>query len=188
MGDNVNCSSEIYKMIFETAYPHCIRYTRYTYFAFKILQSWMRRSSKSTLWSGNTFELEGQLESVIFSNWDNTICKGHVVGLFAAYLDVMKKKYDGFLQFLFSNCVDRISWCHVTKYTILAEICNGLEDIGLMTETKFITALYNSLTLSHLCSASTKVYTIVCNKLTKDVWQDTFGSHLKNFVITWETE
>ncbi|XP_058799448.1 uncharacterized protein LOC131668955 [Phymastichus coffea] len=188
VGDSTKSSKEIYKIIFEIAYPHCIRYTGYTYFAFKIMQSWMQRSSKTHLWSGNSFELEGQLESVIFSNWDNSICKANVVGLFAAYLDVMKNKYDGFLQFLFSSCVENISWCHVTKYTILAAICSGLEDINLMTDSQFISALYNSLTLNHLSSASSKVYTIICNKLTKDVWQATFGAHVKNFVITWETE
>lgn len=188
LGGNVNCSHEIYKIIFKIIYPQCIRYTRYTYFGFKILQTWMRRTSKIGLWSDNSLELEEKLEAIIFSNWDNTICKSNVVGLFAIYLDVMKNKYDDFLHYLFYRCVERISWCHVTKYVILSEICDSLDDIELVTESKFISNLFNSLTINHLCSASTKIYTNICKKLSADLWKSTFGEHLKNYVITWEAE
>ena len=188
LGDHVNCSHEIYKKIFEFVCPLCTGYTCYTYLAFKILQTWMQRTTKIGFWKENSLKFEEKLEAVIFSNWDNAICKANVVGLFGVYLKVMKEKYEDFLPYLFYSCVERISWCHVTKYVILSEICDALDNIDLMTDSKFISNLFNSLTINHVCSASTKVYTIICNKLSKELWKETFGDHLRNYVITWEAE
>ncbi|XP_001601186.3 uncharacterized protein LOC100116772 [Nasonia vitripennis] len=188
LGNNVDYSHEIYERIFNAVYLQCIRYTRYTYFAFKILQTWMQRTSKTDFWSGDTIALEKRLEAVIFSNWDNKICKANIVGIFSLYLHAMQQKYSDFLDYLFYSCVERISWCHVTKYAILAEICHALARLDLLTEPKFISSLFNSLTVKHLCNASTKVYTIISNKLTGEMWKATFGEHLRNYICTWEAE
>lgn len=187
--NNANCSHQVYDRIFNSLYLHCIRYTRYTYLAFKILQTWMQRTSRrADFWSGDTLALEKRLEAVIFSNWDNTICKANVVGAFSLYLRVMQHKYSDFLEYLFYSCVERISWCHVTKYTILAEICKALGSVDLLIESKFISCLFNSLTVKHLCNASTKVYSIISNRLSAELWKATFGEHLRNYISTWEAE
>lgn len=186
--DRSNDFNDIYEMIFQTIYPHCMQYTSYTYFAFKILQMWMERTSNGSFWTNNTLVIEEKLEAIIFSNWDNSICKTNIVVIFAAYLKIMNEKYQDYIIFLFHTCVEKISWCHVTKYLILSEICRVLDDIKLLTESNFITNLFNSLTISYLCSYSTKVYSNICNKLSKELWISTFGEHLKNYIVTWEAE
>ena len=184
-----NFSLDLFHEVFYIIYPNCIRYTRYTYFASKLLLKWMQRVCKTIFWSTiDSLQIEEQLEAILFSNWDNAICKANFVSIFGLYLKATRDRYDDYLSYLFHISVQKISWCHVTKYIILAEICILIEDVKLITEQKFISNLFNSLSVSHLCSASSKVYTIICNKLSIDLWKKTFGEHLKNYVITWEAE
>lgn len=186
--DSTNDLNDIYEFIFQTIHSHCVKYTPYTYFAFKILQTWMKKTSNNSFWSNNSVDVEEKLESIIFSNWDNSICKANIVEIFASYLSIMEQKYENYVAFLFDTCIKKISWCHVTKYVILSEICRALDNIELLTESNFISNLFNSLTISYLCSYSSKIYSNICKKLTKDLWISTFGAHLNNYVVTWEAE
>ncbi|KAJ8686191.1 hypothetical protein QAD02_021985, partial [Eretmocerus hayati] len=188
LNQKLSYSSRIYTRIIEIVYPHCIEYTQHTYFSFKILQSWLFKSSTTSFWVGHTRELEQMLETVLFSNWDNTISRTSVVAVLTAYLSIMKEKYEGFLPYLFYRCVENISWHHVSKYTILAEICHSLNDNDLIKERKFVSNLFNSLTCPHLCNASTKVFLCISNKLSQDEWKATFGEILRSYVTAWESE
>lgn len=187
---NYNDNFEIYNKILQIVFNDCIRYTRYTHLAFKLAQFWMQRTTKiENFWfSSFTTTYEEKLEAIIFSNWDNAICKSNVVGLFSSYLIVMKKKYQDFLPYLFNSCVEKISWCHVNKYIILTEICNASDDVQSMIDSKFISNLFNSLTINHLSNASTKLYNVICEKLSPNSWKIIFGEHFKNYVVTWEIE
>ncbi|XP_014235678.1 uncharacterized protein LOC106658298 [Trichogramma pretiosum] len=189
LGNSHVISLDVYRHAFDCLYPHCIRYTSFTYMSFRLLRSWMRRIEKTDFWSSDVcLDIEEKLEAIIFSNWNNVMCKSSFVKVFNQYLLAMQSKYDDYLEYLFHCCVDKISWCHVSKYAILAEICVYLPNIDLMTDFQFLSNLFNSLTLGHLSSASTRVYSIICGRIDKDRWKSAFGEHLKNYVIDWEAE
>ncbi|CAK9817181.1 Thyroid adenoma-associated protein homolog [Anthophora plagiata] len=184
-------SNRICLLIFDVIFEHCIRYTKYSYFAYKILYLWLKRTRNTNFWSTcSDLHLEQQLEEIIFSNWCNTINeirKQNSVLIFNMYLKIMNKKYNGYLEYVFKHCVDTISWQNKLKYVILAEICEIWDNVEVITSRDFLLSLCTSLTNYHLCSAGTKVYLAIVKKLSENDWKKAFGDIMNYLFHHWES-
>nr|XP_033188778.1 uncharacterized protein LOC117156129 isoform X2 [Bombus vancouverensis nearcticus] len=189
----VNCSkiysNDICFLIFDVIFEHCIRYTKHSYFAYKILYMWLQRTIDTTFW--NTYsEVEQRLEAIIFSNWCNAIndiSKQNSALIFNMYLKIMENKYNGYLEYLFKHCVNTISWQNELKYDILAEICEVLDKIKIITSYDFLFSLCTSLTKYYLRSAGTKVYLAIIKKLSENEWKEAFGDIMNYLFHHWES-
>ncbi|KAK1119145.1 hypothetical protein K0M31_013642 [Melipona bicolor] len=182
-------SNDIFFLIFDVIFDHCIRYTKYSYFAYKILCTWLQRTINTTFWSTYS-KIEQRLEMIIFSNWCNAIndiSKQNSALIFNMYLKIMEKKYDRYLEYLFKHCVDTISWQNEIKYDILAEICEIWDETKIITSRDFLFSLCNSLTKYYLRSPGTKVYLAIVKKLSENEWKKAFG-HIMNYLFHhWES-
>ncbi|XP_043262720.1 uncharacterized protein LOC122403313 isoform X1 [Colletes gigas] len=191
----VNCK-EIYSdddvcvLILNVVYEHCIKYTKHSYFAYKILYLWLRRTMDTDFWNTCDIVIEQKLEAIIFSNWCNAIneiSKQNSTSVFNMYLKIMEEKYNGYLEYVFKYCVDKISWQNEIKYDILAEICQVWDNVKIMTSHDFLFSVSTSLTKHYLRSAGTKVYIAIIKKLSEDEWKETFG-HIINYLFhDWGT-
>lgn len=184
-----NCQPHLYPIytrIFEILHSHCKIYTNYSYLAFKILQTWMKRTAKSEFWSNCPEALEEALEEVVFSNWDNSISKQSVASIFRSYLDIVETKYKGYAVCLLGKCIDEIPWNHVNKFHILAELCAAISNVRILTDRSFITNLIESLEDTSLRTAASKVYFIVSEKLNEDQWREAFAGQVMAYVEKWE--
>lgn len=182
-------SNNVLCIIFKIIYPHCVQYTTYSYFAYKILNTWLHRSLYTDFWDTNSLLIEQQLEMIIFSNWCNSINdinKQNATFIFNTYLRIMIEKYSGFVEYIF-NCIDSLSWQNETKYIILAEVCNMPKcRIAMITSEHFLLLLSTSLTKNHLRCAGTKVYMNILKRLTEKDWKKSFDSVIKYLVYQWE--
>ncbi|XP_029045659.2 uncharacterized protein LOC114877348 [Osmia bicornis bicornis] len=183
-------SNDICELIFGIVFEHCIQYTKHSYFAYKILYTWLQRTMNTNFWDTCNLELEQNLEAIIFSNWCNSIneiSKQNSTLIFKTYLKIMEKKYDGYLEFLFRHCVDTISWQNEIKYDILAEICEIWDNTKIMTSYKFLLSLCTSLTKYYLRSGGTKVYLAIVKKLNESEWKAAFGDIMNYLFHYWES-
>lgn len=181
-------TEEICAISFEILYENCIRYKKYTYLAYKVLQTWLRRTSEINFWEENDSKIEKKLESLIFSNWDNSIkevSKQNSTSIFNQYLRIMDSKYERFLCSMFQDCLDNMSWLSETKYVILTEICDVWDNIKTMTEKNFIVPIFTCLEKNYLRSSGTKLYNIISNKLSDEQWKDTFGYAITHVILQW---
>lgn len=175
---------------FEIIHKYCMTYTKYTYFAFKLLDYWLKKTNKTEFWCDNDPEIENKLEAVIFSNWDNCIneiAKINASDVFPAYLRIMIDKYDGFLEHIFRDCIDNLSWQRKTKFVILAEIIklwNGLPEFN----DGEINLIFQSLTKHHLKHSAAKLYLIVLSKMNEEKWNKTMRDCLYKYAKIWEQE
>ncbi|XP_053978286.1 uncharacterized protein LOC128876172 [Hylaeus volcanicus] len=177
-------------LMFDTVYEHCIKYTEHSYFAYKILYLWLHRTMDTNFWNTCDLITEQRLEAIIFSNWCNAISeisKQNSVSIFNMYLKIMEKKYNGYLEFVFKHCVDKISWQNEIKYDILAEICEVWDNTTIITSRDFLFSLSTSLTKYYLRSAGTKVYIAIIKKLSEDQWKRAFGYIMNYLFHHWET-
>ncbi|XP_076752262.1 uncharacterized protein LOC143424222 [Xylocopa sonorina] len=182
-------SNDICLLIFGTIFEHCIKYTKRSYFAYKILYMWLQRTMSTNFWS-TCSEVEENLEAIIFSNWCNAIneiSKQNSVLIFNMYLKIMGKKYSGYLEYLFKHCIDAISWQNELKYDILAEVCNVWDNTKIITSYDFLLSLSTSLTKYCLRSAGTKVYLVIIKKLNENEWKEAFGPVICYLFHYWES-
>lgn len=184
-------SNDVCFLIFDVIYEHCIKYTKHSYFAYKILYMWLQKTinTENNFWITYS-ELEQKLEAIIFSNWCNAISeisKQNSGLIFNMYLKVMERKYSGYLKYLFKHCVDTISWQNELKYDILAEICKVWNETKIITSYNFLLSLCNSLTKHYLCSAGTKVYLAIVKKLSENEWKEAFRDIMYYLFHHWES-
>ncbi|XP_078038510.1 uncharacterized protein LOC144470832 [Augochlora pura] len=189
----VNCkkiyTNDVSPLIFYITYEHCIKYTKHSYFAYKVLHLWLHRTMNTHFWDTCELAVEKKLEAIIFSNWCNAISeisKQNTTSIFNMYLKIMEKKYDGYLEFIFKHCIDKISWQNEIKYDILATICEVWDNVGAMTSSEFLLSLSTSLTKYNLRSAGTKVYIAIVKKLSEDEWKKAFGCTIHYLFHHWE--
>nr|XP_033325425.1 uncharacterized protein LOC117219953 isoform X1 [Megalopta genalis] len=189
----VNCNeiytNDVCSLTFYMTYEHCIKYTKHSYFAYKVLHLWLHRTMNTYFWDMCELVIEKKLEAIIFSNWCNAISeisKQNTISIFNMYLKIMEKKYDGYLEFIFAHCIDKISWQNEIKYDILAEICEVWNNVGAMTSSEFLLSLSTSLTKYNLRSAGTKVYIAIVKKLSEDEWKKAFGCTIHYLFHHWE--
>ncbi|XP_076662007.1 uncharacterized protein LOC143365583 [Halictus rubicundus] len=189
----VNCkeiyTNDVCALVFDVTYKHCLKYTKHSYFAYKVLQLWLHRTMSTHFWDTCKSITEIRLEVIIFSNWCNAIneiSKQNTVSIFNMYLRIWEKKYDGYLNYIFKHCVDRISWQNEIKYDILAEICEVWDNLEAMTSSEFLLPLSTSLTKYNLRSAGTKVYIAIVKKLSDDEWKKAFGCTIHYLFHHWE--
>ncbi|XP_046431030.1 uncharacterized protein LOC124184897 isoform X1 [Neodiprion fabricii] len=183
-------AGEICKLPFEVLYKNCTRYTKYTYLAYKVLYAWLQRTSKTDFWEKNDFIFEKKLEIIIFSNWNNSIkevSKQNSTSIFNQYLRIMNQKYEGFLQFLFKDCLDNISWLNETKYVILSEVFDVWDNVNVMVQGDFILCTFTCLTKNYLRSSGTRLYNIISTKLGETQWKNAFGYPISHMVRQWES-
>lgn len=175
--------------IFDLIYRDCLKYTKYSYFAYKVLRMWCETTMDTCFWHGSDIILEQKLEAIIFSNWSNVIndVSKQNAQIFNMYLRIMSKKYDRFLEYMFEMCVANISWQNEAKYVILTEICQLWDNVEAMTREKFLRGLCISLTKNPLRCGGTKLYLIILRKVNGDEWEKTFGKALTKF-IRWKTK
>jgi len=178
--------------IFDVIYKNCMKYTRYSYFAYKVLHMWLKRLKETSdirFWHETNCIIERKLEAIIFSNWFNAlndICKQNIQ-IFNIYLRIMSQKYNGFLKHIFDMCIKDISWQNETKYIILAEICQVWDATKVMTTKSFLFNLCISLTKNSLRYGGTKLYLIILRKLNEDEWKEAFGNIIKCVIDQWES-
>lgn len=176
------------EMPFEVLYRNCTRYTKYTYLAYKVLHAWLQRTSETDFWYTCDPLLERKLETIIYSNWDNSIkevSKQNSTSIFNQYLKIMSKKYPGFLSFAFQDCIENISWLNETKYVILTEICRVWDNIEDIVDLEFILNIFTSLTRNYLRSSGTKLYNAISNKLNEEQWKLAFKDPIDLIVKDW---
>lgn len=175
--------------MYDVIHRNCLKYTRYSYFAYKVLHMWLKRTSETHFWRDSDIELEQKLEAVIFSNWSNALNEipKQNAQIFNTYLRAMSTKYDGFLEHVFEVCVEKLSWQNETKYTILAEVCQLWDNVEAMTRRDFLFGLCVSLTKNSLRCGGTRLYLVILRKLNEDKWQETFGESLRFFIDSWES-
>ncbi|XP_012149072.1 uncharacterized protein LOC100876028 [Megachile rotundata] len=183
-------SNDVCLLIFDNVFEHCIKYTKYSYFAYKILYMWLQRTMNTNFWDTCDLLLEQKLEAIIFSNWCNAIneiSKQNSTLIFKMYLKIMKKKYDGYLEFLFRHCVDKISWQNEIKYDIITEVCEISDNTKVMISHNFLLSLCTSLTKYYLRSGGTKVYLAIVKKLNENEWKEAFGDVMNYLFHNWES-
>ncbi|XP_076247125.1 uncharacterized protein LOC143187061 [Calliopsis andreniformis] len=184
-------SNDVCLLIFDVIYEYCIKYTKYSYFAYKILYMWLNRTMNTNFWDTCDSITEQKLEAIIFSNWCNAIneiSKQNSLSVFNLYLKIMEKKYSGYLGFLYKHCIDNISWTNELKYDIFAEICTVWNNVPAMTSHDFLFPLCITLTKYNLRSAGTKVYIAIIKKLNEDEWKQSFGCIMNYLFHSWEME
>lgn len=189
---------DVLLVMFDVIYRNCIRYTKYSYFAYKVLYIWLKKFQKMsdvTFWHRNDCAVERKLEAIIFSNWSNAIndiCKQNAQ-VFNIYLQIMSQKYgEAFLVYAFKTCCDCMSWQNETKYSILAEIFQVQNALRLIMHTNddmhnFLCDLCIGLTRNSLRCGSTKVYLAIFRKLSEDDWKKWFGDVMKFVIYRWES-
>jgi len=192
-------------IMFDVIYRNCMRYTKYSYFAYKVLHIWLKRFQKisdAAFWHQNDV-IESKLEAIIFSNWTNAIndiCKQNAQ-IFNIYLQIMSQKYgEEFLVYIFKTCCDCMSWQNETKYNILAEILQVQNVFKLMMNPhtspfffqcdyirNFLHNLCIALTRNSLRCGSTKVYLAILRKLNEDEWKEWFKDTIRFVICRWES-
>lgn len=182
----------ILSAMFDIIHRNCMKYTRYSYFAYKVLYVWLKRTFDTFFWHRNEIILEQKLEAVIFSNWSNAFndVPKQNAQLFNMYLRIMSQKYNGFLKHVFDTCDKCISWQDEVKFTILAEVFRLWDNVETMIENLKQDFLYNLFgTLAHksLRCAVTKVYMVILKKLNESEWKEVFGQTVETMIKHWES-
>ncbi|XP_012266082.2 uncharacterized protein LOC105691871 [Athalia rosae] len=179
---------ELLELTFGVLYCNCVRYTRYTHLAYKVLEKWLKRTCETDFWNNDHPNVEKQLEVIIYSNWDNSIkevSKQNSTTIFNQYLRIMNRKYQGFIEFVFNDCLHNTSWSNESKYVILSEICDVWENVEALMEANFVQSMLTSLTKNYLRSSGTKLYNAITNKLSDDQWKNAFGIPISIMVLQW---
>ncbi|KAL6260571.1 hypothetical protein P5V15_008092 [Pogonomyrmex californicus] len=178
-------------IMFDIVYRNCMKYTRYSYFAYKVLSIWLKRlnnTSDARFWNDSNCILERKLEAIIFSNWSNAlndVCKQNAQ-IFNTYLRIMSYKYkETFMDRICRLCLKDMSWQNETKYIILAEIFH-VRDIEVEIMKDFLLHLCTSLTSNFLRCGGTKLYLVILRKLSEAEWKNMFGEIMKFIIHRWE--
>ncbi|KYQ58294.1 Thyroid adenoma-associated protein like protein [Trachymyrmex zeteki] len=179
-------------IMFDVIYRNCMKYTRYTYFAYRVLSVWLKRLRNTTderFWNKQNCILEQKLEAIIFSNWSNVLnnlCKQNAE-IFNMYLRIMLQKHKRtFIDNVYQICLQDMSWQNETKYIILTEILQ-VHDIKVQTMQCFLFELCNSLTKISLRCGGTKLYMTILRKLNEAEWKEMFGEVMKFVINRWES-
>ena len=180
-------------IMFDVICRNCMKYTRYTYFAYRVLSVWLKRLRNTTdarFWDKQNCILEQKLEAIIFSNWSNVLnnlCKQNAE-IFNMYLRIMLQKHKKtFIDNVYQICLQDMSWQNETKYIILTEILQ-VHDIKVQTIQCFLFELCNSLTKISLRCGGTKLYMTILRKLNEAEWKEMFGKVIKFVIDRWESE
>ncbi|XP_043285185.1 uncharacterized protein [Venturia canescens] len=185
-------SPDLVFLAFKVLRKNCLTYTKYSYIAYKILQTWMEKTSEMKFWlEYDTNEIETKLEAIIFSNWDNCIneiSRRNACQIFPIYLKIMSNKYNGFLEYVFENCIQNFSWQNVTKYTILVEVCKISCNLTSIVNSGLIACIFTSLTKNHLKQAGTLLYSTILRKMKANEWEIIFAEDFFRISAEWETE
>lgn len=179
-------------IMFDVIYRNCMKYTRYSYFAYKVLSVWLKRLkniSDARFWNQSDCILERKLEAIIFSNWSNALnnlCKQNAE-LFNLYLRIMSQKYkETFIDYIYHTCLKDLSWQNEIKYVILAEIFQ-VRNMGIQAMSCFLFDLCISLTRNSLRCGGTKLYLVILRKLSEAEWKKIFGKVMKFIISRWES-
>lgn len=179
-------------IMFDVIYRNCMTYTRYSYFAYKVLSAWLKRlknTSDARFWDQTDCILERKLEAIIFSNWSNalnSLCKQNAE-IFNIYLRIMSQKYkETFLDYIYHTCLKDMSWQNETKYVILAEIFQ-IRDMRIQAMSCFLFDLCISLTRNSLRCGGTKVYLVILRRLSEAEWKKMFGKVIEFVIHRWES-
>ncbi|KYM98336.1 Thyroid adenoma-associated protein like protein [Cyphomyrmex costatus] len=179
-------------IMFDVIYRNCMKYTKYTYFGYRVLSVWLKRL-KNTIdacfWDKQNCILEQKLEAIIFSNWSNVLnnlCKQNAE-IFNMYLRIMLQKHKKtFIDNVYQICLRDMSWQNETKYIILTEVLQ-VHDIKVQTMQCFLFELCNSLTKNSLRCGGTKLYMTILRKLSEVEWKEMFGEVMKFIINRWES-
>lgn len=178
--------------IFDVIYRNSMKYTRYSYFAYKVLSMWLKRlknTSAVRFWTENNCILEQKLEAIIFSNWSNALnLSKQNAEIFNTYLQIMVQKYNkAFVDYIYLICYKNMSWQNETKYIILATIFQ-VQDMKIQDlDSSFVFNLCISLTKNSLRCSGTKLYLVILRRLSEDVWKKIFGKVMEFVIICWES-
>ncbi|XP_011875564.1 PREDICTED: uncharacterized protein LOC105566285 [Vollenhovia emeryi] len=191
--ENTTCSEyDALLITFNVIYRNCMKYTRYSYFAYKVLSAWLKRlknTSDARFWDQNDCILERKLEAIIFSNWSNALnnlCKQNAE-IFNTYLRIMLQKYkETFVDYIYRMCLEDMSWQNETKYVILTEICQ-VWNMGIHAMSCFSFDLCISLTRNSLRCAGTKLYLVILRRLSEAEWKKVFGEVMEYLIGRWES-
>lgn len=182
-------SSNIFPLLFEVIQKYCITYTKHIYFAFKLLDIWLKKSRDIDFWKDNNSTIEKNLEAIIFSNWDNCIneiAKINASHLFPVYLKIMRDKYNGFLEYALKTTTEYLSWLNPTKFIIVAEICKIYH---VYPKVPYLEVnIFQSLTKSHLKHVGTKLYVALLDKMDLELWNKLIKNSLYLNAKKWESE
>ncbi|XP_014468561.1 PREDICTED: uncharacterized protein LOC106741269 isoform X2 [Dinoponera quadriceps] len=191
----------ILSIMFDIIYRNCMKYTRYSYFAYKVLHVWLKRTYDTRFWYQSDIVLEQKLEAILFSNWSNAYndVPKQNAQLFSIYLRIMSEKYNGFLEHIFDICdKSRIKsskssklWHDETRFTILAEVLRLWDNVETMIENlteDFVFNLCSTLAYKSLRCAATKVYMVILRKLSESEWKKVFGKTVKIVIEQWESK
>lgn len=194
---NFTMTDTLFEITFDVIYRNCIKYTRYSYYAYKVLYVWVEKLKKTPdilFWSRNNCILERKLEAIIFSNWSNAlndICKKNAQ-IFKMYLEIMLQKYDNMElesvgSAIVNECLLNISWRNKIKYIILTELVQVLSCSKIITE-PFLLCLCSTLTRNSLHSCGTKLYVTILKHHSHEIWTKLFGGAIRVVVELWESE
>ncbi|KAK0163047.1 hypothetical protein PV327_006758 [Microctonus hyperodae] len=187
--DKTILSSNIFPMSFEVIQKYCMTYTKHIYFAFKLLNIWLKKSRDIDFWNDNNLTIEKNLEAIIFSNWDNCIneiAKINASHVFPVYLEIMRDKYNGFLEYALKTTTEYLSWLNPTKFIIVAEICKIYQ---VYPKVPYLEVnIFQSLTKSHLKHVGTKLYITLLDKMDLEQWNNSINYPLHLNVTKWESE
>ncbi|XP_012521796.1 uncharacterized protein LOC105828129 [Monomorium pharaonis] len=192
--DSMVSEYRIFFVLFKVIYRNCITYTKYTYFAYKVLSMWLKkfiRMYDETFRDEYNSFMERKLEAIIFSNWSNVLnlCKQNAE-IFKIYLQLMSEKYDKtFVDHVYHICLKDMSWQNETKYVILAEIVQVHDmEIQELIEKGFLFDLCNSLTKNSLRCGGTKLYLAILKRLRNGTeWEIIFGDVMRSIIFRWES-
>lgn len=184
----------VFLELFNVIYRNCMKYTRYSYFAYKILSTWLKRlkdMSNVRFWNDRNCILERKLEAIIFSNWSNALtnlCKQNAE-IFNVYLQIMSQKYhETFVDHVYRMCLKDMSWQNETKYVILAEIIQVYDmKVQGFIEKGFLFDLCISLTKNSLRCGGTKLYLAILKRLNEIDWRKMFGKVMRFVIGRWES-
>lgn len=177
---------------FDVIYRNSMKYTRYSYFAYKVLSMWLKRLKNTPtvrFWIENNCILEQKLEAIIFSNWSNALnLSKQNAEIFNTYLQIMLQKYNrAFIEYIYLICYKNMSWQNETKYIILAAIFQ-IQDMKVQVlNSSFLFNLCFSLTKNSLRCGGTKLYLIILRRLSEAVWKKMFGKIMKFVIVRWES-
>lgn len=183
-------------LMFDAIYRNCMKYTRYSYFAYKVLHVWLKKLKKTSdvrFWHKCNCIIERKLEAIIFSNWSNALndISKQNAQIFNIYLRIMLQKYkETFVQHSFYLCTFNMPWQNEVKYIMLAEICQ-LWDVKnqckAMIRKDFLFELCISLTRNSLRCGGTKLYLLISRQLSEDEWKKSFGEVIKSIINLWDS-
>lgn len=186
---------DILLLMFDVIYRNCMKYTKYSYFTYKVLYAWVKKlkqTSYSRFWCESNCIVERKLETIIFSNWSNALndIRKQNAQIFNMYLRIMLQKYKD-IHHIFTECISKIPWQNEVKYTILTEICQVSEiEFERMTDPQYLVELYISLTRNSLRCSGTKLYLAILRNLSEDQWKELFINQfgaLKPIINFWES-